>query len=71
MEEILEFVAYGTGELVLYAVTLGRRKPKWLQKGEGSGISRVLLFNFSAWLGIIFWGALLVLTAWLILVFRN
>ncbi len=66
LEEIIEFVAYGTGELVLYAATLGRHKPNWPYEGKGSGITQELLFNLSTWVGIIFWAAVLVLTAWLV-----
>jgi hypothetical protein len=71
MEEILEFVAYGTGEFVLYAVTLGRHRPKWPYRRKGSGITRELLFNLSTWVGIVFWGAALALTAWLVFMYQN
>lgn len=63
MGEILEFVTYVTGEFVLYAVTLGRHKPKWPHQGKRSGITKELLFSLSTWVGILFWGAFLVLTA--------
>ncbi|MBN1566740.1 MAG: hypothetical protein JXA73_02770 [Acidobacteria bacterium] len=63
---LLELVIYGTGELILYAVTLGRRKPKWPFGTKESVVTQELLFSLSTWVGIIFWGAVLLLIAWLI-----
>jgi hypothetical protein len=64
MEEIIEFVGYITGELLLFILTLGRRKPNW--NCNKMGIMPKLLIQRSTWLGFIFWGAVFLLTTWLL-----
>ncbi len=64
--EILGLIAYGTGELILYAVTLRGYKPKWPYEMKDSGFARELSVNLSTCVGVIFWSALLVLIAWLV-----
>jgi len=61
---VLGFIAYGTGELILYAVTLGRHKPKL--PDQKWGFRRELAVSLSTSVGIIFWAAVLVLIAWLV-----
>jgi hypothetical protein len=63
---ILELIAYCTGELILCAVTLGRYKPKMPYQTKESMMTQELLVTGSTWIGIIFWGAVLVLIAWLL-----
>jgi hypothetical protein len=64
--EIIGFIAYGTGELVLYAATLGRRKPKLPYQRKESIITRELVTVSSTGIGIIFWGGVLALIGWLV-----
>jgi len=63
---ILGFIAYGTGELILYLVTLGRHKPKLPYQEKESMVTQELLVTGSTWIGIIFWGAVLLLVAWMV-----
>jgi len=63
---ILEVIAYGTGEFILYAVTFGRHKPRLPYQGKESMITQELLGTLSTWIGVIFWCAVLVLVAWLV-----
>ena len=64
--EILAFVACGTGEIILYVATLGRHKPQWPHEAKESRITRELAVRLSTCVGIISWGAVLVLIAWLV-----
>jgi hypothetical protein len=64
MEEILELAGYCTGEIVLYLITFGRRKPDWNYTGRGS--LRELAIARSTWLGWISWGAIFLLVVWLL-----
>jgi hypothetical protein len=66
LDFILEFIAYGTGELLLYIVTLGTHKPEWPYSRKNSGVIQEFFFQRSTWLGIIFWVAVLVFVAWLL-----
>ena len=52
---VLEFVAYGTGEVLLYLFTFGKRRPRWLHKGQDSAVLGELLYQGSTWLGLLFW----------------
>ncbi len=64
--EILGFIAYATGEIILSAITFGRHKPSWPGSGNESATTKELHSFLSTSVGIIFWGALLVLIAWLV-----
>jgi hypothetical protein len=65
--EIIGFNAYGAGEIILYAVTWGRHKPVLPHRRKESGFNQELLSAFSTRIGLIFWGAVLALVAFLIL----
>ena len=56
---VFEFVAYGTGEILLYVLTFGRRKPRWPYEGHDSAVLLELLYEGSTWLGFLFWAALI------------
>jgi len=64
--EILKFFAYITGEIILSAITLGRHKPSLPYEGKESMMTRELHASLSTLLGVVFWGAVLVLIAWLV-----
>ncbi len=52
-----------TGELLLYAVTLGKRKPRWdFYTNEKSGYRFYMLSEISELLGLLFWIAVVVIT---------
>jgi hypothetical protein len=63
---LLEFVAYSTEELILYAVTLGKHKPRLPHQEKELMITRELLGALGTWMGVIFWCAVLTLIAWLV-----
>jgi hypothetical protein len=52
---IVEIIFVATGEVVLFIVTFGRRKPRWdLYTKENFG-KFVLFSEISAWVGVVFW----------------
>ena len=55
IEIIIEFVFFYTGEIVLFIVTFGRKKPRWDYYADESGSKWVLLTEISTWIGIAFW----------------
>jgi len=60
-------IFYVTGEIVLFAVTLGRHKPRWDFYTKESPSTFVILSELSAWVGIVFWLAVLTLGTKLLL----
>jgi len=44
-----------TGELVLFAVTLGYHKPRWDLYTSEPPVRFVLLSDVSTWIGVAFW----------------
>ena len=59
---IVEIFFIGTGEIILYITTLGKRKPVWKRESNGRSTRLAILIDFSFIIGFIFWLAL----AWLI-----
>jgi hypothetical protein len=64
--EILGFIAYGTGQFILYVFTGERRKPEPLNRGEESVVTKELRSALCTWLGIILWSTVLVTVAWVV-----
>jgi|WetSurMetagenome_2_1015567.scaffolds.fasta_scaffold1654343_1 hypothetical protein len=58
--EILGLFAYATGKIILYAVSGGRYKPN-----SCTGSANELRSALCTCIGIIFWGAVLVMVAWI------
>jgi hypothetical protein len=56
---VLEWVAYGTGEVLLYVFTFGKRKPRWPYEGQDSAVLEELFYQGSTWLGLLFWAAVI------------
>jgi hypothetical protein len=55
LEFIIDVVFMWTGEIVLFVVTFGRRKPSWdLHSREDAG-TFVFLTEASFWIGFAFW----------------
>lgn len=52
---LFEVFFIGTGELLLYIVTLGRRKPVWKRHHNGSSAKLAILIDCSFITGFIFW----------------
>ena len=55
LELIVDIVFIWTGEIVLFVVTFGRRKPSWnLHSREDAG-RFVFLKGLNVWIGFAFW----------------
>lgn len=73
VEEIIEFAfhffieifLFYSGEIVLYAFSGGRRKPRWNYYG-GESITKWMLFTeLSVWIGFSFWILIIVLIVYI------
>jgi hypothetical protein len=60
---IVELALYGTGEALLWVLTLGRRTPRWPYEGTGSSVLEGLLVEGSTWLGFLFWAGVIAAVA--------
>ncbi len=63
----IEVICFYTGEIILFVITFGHKKPKWDYYSNPS-VSRslskwVILAEISFWLGAVFWIILVVFTA--------
>ena len=61
-ELIVEFFLFYTGEIVLFVLTFGKKKPRWNYCADESPSKWVIFTELSTWIGIAFW----LLVAWLI-----
>jgi hypothetical protein len=61
-ELIVEFFFFYTGEIVLFILAFGKKKPRWNYYADESPSKWAILTELSTWLGIAFW----LLIAWLI-----
>lgn len=52
---IFEIFFIGTGEMVLYVFTLGKRKPVWKRETKKSSAKLGILIDLSFIIGFIFW----------------
>ena len=52
---ILEVVFFYTGEIILYVLTLGRKKPRWDFYSKESPFRWAALTEISWWIGFLFW----------------
>ena len=59
---VIEVFFIGTGEIILYIISLGKRKPVWKRESKGGSTQLAILIDLSFIIGFIFWLAL----AWLI-----
>jgi hypothetical protein len=59
---IVEIFFIGTGEIILYIISLGKRKPVWKWVNKGGSTKLAILIDLSFIIGFIFWLSL----AWLI-----
>ena len=55
LQVILEFVMFYTGEIVLFVITLGFKKPRWDFYADKQPSIWVLLTDFSVLVGLAFW----------------
>ena len=61
-ELIVEFFFFYTGEIVLFILKFGKKKPRWNYYVDESPSKWVIFTELSTWIGIAFW----ILIAWLI-----
>ncbi len=62
-EGILEFIfrifvevcLFYTGEIVLFVLTLGKKKPRWNYYTDVSASKFIIFTEISIWIGIAFW----------------
>ena len=57
--KIVELALYGTGEVLLRMVTLGRRAPRWPSSQGDGGVLQELFVLKNTWVGFPFWAAVL------------
>jgi hypothetical protein len=51
----VEIICFYTGEIILYVITFGRKKPRWDYYSDASPSKWIILTEVSTWIGIIFW----------------
>ena len=59
---VIEVFFIGTGEIILFIISLGKRKPVWKRESQGGSTKLAILIDLSFIIGFIFWLGL----AWLI-----
>ena len=59
---IVEFFLFYTGEIVLFILTFGKKKPRWNYYADESPSKWAILTELSTWIGIAFW----LLIVWLV-----
>ncbi len=59
---VIEILFIGSGEILLYLLSLGKRKPVWKRDHQGGSARLALLIDLSFILGFVFWITL----AWLV-----
>jgi hypothetical protein len=52
---IIEIICFYTGEMILYVVTIGNRKPRWDYYSDESVTKWMLMTELSTCIGIFFW----------------
>jgi len=52
---IVEIVLFYTGEILLFVLTLGRKKPRWDYYAGEKPSKYVIFTEISVWLGFAFW----------------
>ena len=62
LDVLVEGFFFYTGEIALFIVTLGKRKPRWDYYVDESPSKWVIFTEISTWIGVAFW----ILVAWLI-----
>jgi len=52
---IFEIFFMGTGEIILFIITAGKRKPIWKRDDKESIVKIFILFDLSVIIGFVFW----------------
>jgi len=60
---ILETICFYTGEVVLFILSFGRKKPRWDYYADASLSRWIILTEISLWIGATFW---VLIAVWII-----
>ena len=60
VEGLISVIGYGTGQVLLFVFTLGKRKPRWADDDGDSFAAQELLLHGTTWLGYLFWLVIIV-----------
>jgi len=52
---ILETICFYTGEIILFILSFGRKKPRWDYYSDTSLSKWIILTEISLWIGAAFW----------------
>jgi len=52
---VVEFFLFYTGEIILFIITLGHKKPRWDYYADEKPSRFVILTESSVWIGFVFW----------------
>ena len=55
LELLFETIFFYTGEIILFIITFGRKKPRWDYYAKERGFNFVVFSQLSEWIGIVFW----------------
>ena len=62
-----DIIGFYTGEIILFVISLGRKKPRWDYYAEAKPTRFVIFTEFSVWIGLAFWGFIMALVIWIII----
>lgn len=51
----IELICFYTGEIILYFLTFGKKKPRWDYYAEDTPAKFVIMTEISTWIGFAFW----------------
>ena len=63
---IFDIIFFYTGEIVLYVITFGNKKPRWNYYAEEKPSKFVIFTSLSEWVGFIFWILVIILVRFFI-----
>jgi hypothetical protein len=52
---IIEIICFYTGEIILFILTFGYKKPRWDYYSDASLPKWIILTEISFWIGALFW----------------
>lgn len=52
---VVEVLFFYTGEIVIFVITFGKRKPRWNYYSDESASRFVIFIEGSTWIGFAFW----------------
>ncbi len=52
---LIEFILFYSGEILIFFITFGRRRPRWDYYADDKASKFIILTELSVWLGFAFW----------------